>query len=138
MSIKPVPRKRRREKELQQAKTISFITGALLLLTKLSLIFPAVLVLSVIVCLIDGSFSGLGRTAGSTALYILIMWAVCCVISAVRIAIGKKASGKSGKTKNRPDEAAERIDKANRNTSRKRIAKQKTLARKASNKNRKK
>lgn len=137
MAAKPVPRKRRREKEIKHAKVISFIVGAMLLLAKLLLAFLFVLVLTVIVHIIVGNFSGLGRTAGSVALYFLIMWVIFCIISIIRIAIQENASGNSHKAKNHPDDTVERIDTPNRNTSRKRIAKQKTLARRASEKKKK-
>ena len=137
MAIKPVPRKRRREKELRQAKIISFIAGSLLLLAKLSLIYPVVLVMLGVEHLIVGSFNGFGRTAVNVAVYILITWAILCVMSIIRIAIKGIATEKARSAKYRQDDSAERIDKINRNTSRKRISKQKTLARRAAKKKRK-
>ena len=131
IAVKPIPRKQRKVKELRQAYIISFIVGAMLILAKLALAYLFVLLLVTIVCLIAGDFSALGHYAGSTALYILLCWAIFCAFSIIRIAIQNKVSGSHHKTKHRPDNTAERIDKPNRNTSRKRIAKQKTLERNA-------
>ncbi len=129
MAIKPIPRKRRRDKDLWKAHVISFVAAALCyLLPRMALLFLAAVVITLIGCLISGDFSRFFRTVGAEALFVLLMWAVLCTIMAIRTAIAKKASGSK---KYHPAHGGERVDKTDRNISRKRIAKQKTLARKA-------
>ena len=128
MAVRPIPRKRRREKDKWKTLVISCIAASLYPLARIALVFLASVVITFIVHLIKGNFSGFLRTIGAEALYALLSWFIFCLAAFIPTAVSEM---KSGKQKNYPSDDKERVDKIDRNVSRKRLAKQKTLAREA-------
>ncbi len=129
MVIKPIPRKRRRNNDAWKTTIISFIAVSLFyFLPRMALTFLAVFVITLIGYLISGDFSGFLHTVGAEAIYTLLMWAIFCAFMAIRTIIAEKVTSKK---KNYTAGNSKRVDKTDRNISRKRIAKQKTLAREA-------
>jgi len=125
MAIKPIPRKRRRDKDMRKTRVIALIAASLYPLAKMALLFLAMVIITVIVRLVTGDFSGFWRTVGTEALFSLLMWVLFCVAAFIPTII------KSSKKKDYPTDDEERVDKIDRNISRKRIRKQKTLAKEA-------
>ena len=97
MPVRPIPRKRRREKEIRQAKAIAFLAGAFLLLARIALVLPVVIVPAVIAFCIDGDPGRLGRTVGGAVMFLVCLWAIFCVMWLVRTLAEERRSRKTRK-----------------------------------------
>lgn len=134
MAVKPVPRKRRREKDRWQTTVISVFAASLYPLAKIAAVFLLVALIAFIVYLISGDLSGFWRFVGSEALFLPVIWLVYCLFVFIPIIISQRTSG----GKDYPSDDGERVDKIDRNISRRRLAKQKTLAKEAAKRKQKK